>query len=377
MSIGPSLPTILNTPSPNWIARLKELFAKLFAHAPGKHVISPTTDLLCVGLGSIFILAPLVLFGDQTILSPGASIIALLTLFVNSPHFMASYRILYRTRKSILNHPWASMIVPAGLFAYLAYAIMVAEKDISHLSFANLVSALYLAWHYTGQVWGMMATYAHLAGKPFSKMERILIRTGLRLQLAWHFSWVLHYDGGQSPVSWPLINNIYFAMSCLTVVAFVLALIAFASYRRRTGQLPPLNACVAWLALCFWYGAMARHPETLFWVQIAHAVQYLSFPIRLEMNQYEREHPQNHSGAMLRSMVYFAALIAVGKAVEWSSKYIGVDLVGDFFGVVSGSKFPIAVLAFVNIHHFFIDGCIWKISNKEVSTELFAHLKRQ
>jgi len=333
------------------------------------------TDVLCVGLGSILLLAPLVLFGDQTILGPGASTIALLTLFVNSPHFMASYRILYRTKRSILNHPWASMIIPAGLFAYLAYAIIVAEKDISHLSFANMVSGLYLAWHYTGQVWGMMATYAHLAGKPFSKTERILIRTGLRLQLAWHFSWVLHFDGGESAVPWPLINNFYYAMSCLTVVAFVLALIAFGSYRRRTGQLPPLNACMAWLALCFWYGAMARHPETLFWVQIAHAVQYLSFPIRLEMNQYKAEHPRDHVGALMRSVVYFAALIAVGKAVEWSTKYIGVDLVGDLFGVVSGSKFPIAVLAFVNIHHYFIDGCIWKISNKEVSKELFAHVK--
>jgi len=360
----------------NTLAKARDSFGGLFAYAPGKHVISPTIDLFCVGLGSILVLAPLVLFGDATILGPGASTIALLTLFVNAPHFMASYRILYRSKESIVNHPWASMVMPAGLFAYLAFAIIVAEEDISHLSLANLVSGLYLAWHYTGQVWGMMATYAHLAGRPFSRMERILIRTGLRLQLAWHFSWVLHFDGGETPIPWPLVNNIYYAMSCLTVVAFVLALVAFTSYRRRTGKLPPLRAGVAWLALCFWYGAMARHPETLFWVQIAHAVQYLSFPVRLEMNQYEREHPGEKGKTFLHCVMYFLVLIAVGKTVTWTSKYIGVDLVGDLFGVVSGSKFPIAVLAFVNIHHYFIDGCIWKISNKQVSDDLFAHLKR-
>ncbi len=361
----------------NWFANARDCFGGLFAHAPGKHVISPTVDLLCVGLGSIIVLAPLVLFGDTTILGPGAATIALLTLFVNAPHFMASYRILYRSKESIVRHPWASMIVPAGLFAYLAFALIMAEQDIGHLLLANTVSGLYLAWHYTGQAWGMMATFAHLAGKPFSRLERILIRTGLRLQLAWHFSWFLNYEGSSDPAPWPLINKIYFAMSCLTVVAFALAVAGFVLYRRRTGKLPPLRAGVAWLALCFWYGAMARHPETIFWAQIGHAVQYLSFPVRLEINQYEREHPGDHGKAILHGVLYFAILVAVGKAVEWCSKYIGVDLVGDLFGVVSGSKFPLAVLAFVNIHHFFIDGCIWKISNRQVSDELFAHLKKE
>jgi hypothetical protein len=28
----------------------------------------------------------------------------------------------------------------------------------------------------------------------------------------------------------------------------------------------------------------------------------------------------------------------------------------------------------INIHHFFIDGAIWKLRNPEVRRELFAHL---
>ena len=31
------------------------------------------------------------------------------------------------------------------------------------------VSSAYLAWHYTGQVWGMMASYAYLDGRRFEK----------------------------------------------------------------------------------------------------------------------------------------------------------------------------------------------------------------
>jgi hypothetical protein len=29
---------------------------------------------------------------------------------------------------------------------------------------------------------------------------------------------------------------------------------------------------------------------------------------------------------------------------------------------------------FINIHHYFTDGVIWKISNPEVRRELFAHV---
>jgi len=45
-----------------------------------------------------------------------------------------------------------------------------------------------IARHYTGQVWGMMASYSHLAGRPFDTIERRLIRGSLRILLAWHVS---------------------------------------------------------------------------------------------------------------------------------------------------------------------------------------------
>jgi hypothetical protein len=31
-------------------------------------------------------------------------------------------------------------------------------------------------------------------------------------------------------------------------------------------------------------------------------------------------------------------------------------------------------VALINIHHFFIDGCVWKISTPEVKKDLFRHL---
>jgi len=34
-------------------------------------------------------------------------------------------------------------------------------------------------------------------------------------------------------------------------------------------------------------------------------------------------------------------------------------------------------VALINIHHFFIDGCVWKISTPEVKKDLFRHLAGQ
>ncbi len=350
---------------------------RLFADTGGKCVISPVTDLLCVGLGSILFFAPLVLFGNGAIVSYNTALLATLTICVNLPHFLASYRILYRTKESALRHKWASLGVPAILVVYLTFAVQQAETNQLYIGGAMLVAALYLAWHYTGQVWGMMATYAFLAGEPFSNRERTLIRLGLRTLLVWHLSWVLQYPREGEVAQHPVINRIYFAMSCATVLAFALGLVGFWLYRRRTGKLPPVNAGVAWLALCFWYGAMARDPEAIFWVQIAHSVQYLIFPARVEINHHRGTHPEGGHGAAVHSLLFFGVLIAIGGVIEWGSKNIGAPMVADIFGHVSGSQFPVAVLAFINIHHYFTDGVIWKISNREVKEELFAHLKRQ
>jgi hypothetical protein len=37
---------------------------------------------------------------------------------------------------------------------------------------------------------------------------------------------------------------------------------------------------------------------------------------------------------------------------------------------------PVLVLMFLNIHHYFTDGVMWKISNPEVRKALFAHVQR-
>ena len=52
-----------------------------------------------------------------------------------------------------------------------------------------------------------------------------------------------------------------------------------------------------------------------------------------------------------------------------------MSTVGEIFGEEPGRVAPVLILTFINIHHYFTDGVVWKISNPEVRRELFAHVR--
>ena len=136
---------------------------------------------------------PLLLSGRTDLVLVGAGAQAWIATPINMPHFMASYRLVYRSRETILRHKWASIYVPADsrrLHRRSRSGRRSARRCWSIILVS--VSSAYLAWHYTGQVWGMMASYAYLGGAAFEKTERLLIRTGLRILLAWHVTWFLY-----------------------------------------------------------------------------------------------------------------------------------------------------------------------------------------
>ena len=72
------------------------------------------------------------------------------------------------------------------------------DQDISY--FLWLASAFYLAWHYTGQAWGMVSSFSFLAGIKINDTEKVLIRSGLRILLAWHVVWGAQDLPAQAPI---------------------------------------------------------------------------------------------------------------------------------------------------------------------------------
>lgn len=334
-------------------------------------ILSPFVDFLCVGGLSLIVFVPLLLSGRSDLVLIGAGAQAWVATAINMPHFMASYRLVYRSRESILRHRWASIYVPAILLLYTAVAIWEAQSSPVLVIVLITVSSAYLAWHYTGQVWGMMASYAYLDGVKFEKTERALVRTSLRILLAWHLTWFL-YTQLRDPSK---VRPAYLLLSAGTVIAFVLGVAGLILMRRRTGRIPPARALVAWIALFVWYAVMARDPKAIFWIQIAHALQYLAFPIRVEINHTNAQPEHSARRFTLHMVAYAVGLLAVSVVVAQIVPATAMSVVGNIFGEEPSRAAPVLILMFINIHHYFTDGVIWKISNPEVRKELFAHVQ--
>ncbi len=348
-------------------------------HAHGS-MISPLVDWLAVGGLSIVVMLPLLATGRTDLVLVGAGAQAWIGTAINMPHFLASYRLVYGSRAMVLKHKWASLGIPALLLLWIIAAIVMTDWTQPLGIGLVTVASVYLAWHYTGQAWGMMASFAYLAGRGFDARERTLIRTSLRIMLTWHLAWFL-YTQLRDPSR---VELVYRVASAATVGAFALGAWGLLRMRQRTGQNPPLLAITAWISIFVWYAVMARDPKALFWVQISHSIQYLVFPFRVEYNRASgtanvvRDAPAHSASRTVLHMTLYAVLL-LGASVLMAQVVPGalMGVIGNVFGEVPAQAAPILILMFINIHHYFTDGVLWKISNPEVRRDLFAHVPKR
>ena len=332
-------------------------------------IVSPLIDGLCAGGLSLLILVPLLISGRGDLLLVSVGVQAWLTALINMPHFLASYRMVYRTRDTIRAHPWAAIYVPLVLLLCCIGAVVASQWTDIPVSILLTAQSAYLAWHYTCQAWGMTATYAYLDGGSFNPVERRLIRGGLYILLVWHVVWFFHlaYDNQFD------LTPVYDVVTLAMALALAMGLVGFGLHQVRTGRFPGARTLIPWLAIFVWYAAMARWGlPALFMVQMAHAIQYLIFPLRVEVNRTRRG---EYGGRVVHHMVVYLIVLmsaAVVSAVLFPMGAMAV--VTSWLGSRPGEVVGFAFLAFLNIHHYFTDGVMWKLRNPAVRQDLFGHL---
>jgi hypothetical protein len=358
-------------------------------------ILSPAIDALCTGGLSLVLFAAMIaaaLLWQVTFNSPQVrGFLLVATALLNWPHFMASYRLLYGSPESRRRYPWASVIVPALLVAYClaALAVPVVTKPVDATSGSGIfvdqtmfralfvINLFYLAWHYTGQGWGMCASFAYLQGLRFEPRERQLVRSGFRALLVVHVVAVLAGLADVFPemlsIVEPEVLSTVKKVQPWTLLAAALTiplgLAGFALAWRRTGLRPGVRTVVPWGSLYVWYAMLPIVPDSFVWLQLAHALQYLEFPLRVELNRRDLRQSRPPRGKTTRLPragyvgLYYGGLFAA-RMFTFASPYL------------IGFQLAMLVAAAVNVHHYFVDGCIWKISNPAVRGELFAHLAK-
>ncbi len=332
-------------------------------------ILTPIVDFLCVGGLSIIVFIPMLLSG-QPIDWVTIGTVAWAQLVINYAHFMASYRIVYRDKETILKHKWATIGIPLIMLVCLVYALFEVQQGSQFMLVVFFtVASAYLAWHYTGQAWGMMVTYAHLNEMRFDRLEYWLIRGGLRILLTWHVVWFLRTtlkDPSQ-------VEAIYQIATWASFLAALMGVVGLVRMKMRTGKNPPFLALVAWASIFVWYMLIAKYGLVgLFLVQFAHALQYLEFPTRIEINRAAKNTARSQGTQLV---VYCAGLVIVTMLVTTFVPGPTKAVAATLLGAGPDSIAPVLISYFIAIHHFFTDGVIWKLRNPDVQVDLFAHAR--
>lgn len=362
-------------------------------------LFGPAPDLL-LGCGGLYI----VLFG--VMLAAGATlqphqpewVFPFLVLLFSMPHYGATLVRVYERRQD--RRAYALFSVWATLAIGLAFVAGVHSRPIGALLFT-----LYLTWspwHYTGQNYGITLMFLRRRGVEIQPADKRLIYANFI------FSYVLFFlvvhgperaaangvAGYLSPpddvVFLPLgiPNGLVDTLLPMVAVAYLatLALAAGRLLRRASpGVLLPSALLVltqaVWFSLPYALQQMEAtrgfHPFDprfaayyLAWIAIAHALQYL----------WVTSYYARGSGAWTGFGRHYARVMLAGAGVwfvPWllfAPGALGRLATGDGMLAPAGASWWVLAAA-VNLHHFVLDGAIWKLRNHKIAAVLIRSTK--
>jgi tetratricopeptide (TPR) repeat protein len=351
--------------------------ATLGAGAGGGWLWGPRLDLLLgAGAGYVLSIPPLVLLGLAGVSSWPVAAAALFALLVSGPHYGATILRVYDRREDRRRYAlfavWTTLLLGALFAAGLRSPLL-----------GSLLVTLYATWspwHFSGQNYGLALMFLHRRGVAVEPSTKRLIYASFVLSCALSLL-VLH--GERSVLTYASVpiarDSVYRFLSLglprglvqvlapATALAYALALAGAAALLLRRARPRDLGPA-AWLVLtqALWFavpGALSLFANalpqglafTVVWISAAHGVQYLwvtSYYAR-------REDPS------LRLGPYFARALLAGSAVTiFPALVFAPGLLGS---VPWDVGLAILLFSVVNLHHFVLDGAIWKLRDGRVA----------
>lgn len=335
---------------------------------PNSWIYGPWTDLIfgCGGWSAPLLLIAALLgtshFHTWTVA------FYLLAIVFNYPHFMATIYRAYRTKEEVAKYRvftvhLTGLLVLTGLLAHTWFPIV------------PWIFTLYICWspwHYSRQNFGLLMMFLRRNGANVGVAERRML----------HYAFVASYimllfSFQTGPSADPLILSLgippCFAHPAeLLMIGAFLVLSAAAFLRLAKAGLRALTAPLTLLVSQFlWFlvpivlalALRIQIPQSRYSsgiLAVLHSAQYLW------ITSYYAQREARAAGKVGWSPIaYFGALIAGGIALFIPGPWI-VSYVFHYDFAVSFLIFT----ALVNIHHFILDGAIWKLRDSRIATLL-------
>ncbi|MGC0774811.1 MAG: tetratricopeptide repeat protein [Candidatus Acidiferrum sp.] len=292
-----------------------------------------------------------------------------LALLSNYPHFMATVYRAYHTRDEF--EKYRIYTVHVALFLVLAGVV-------THLWYAVLpwVFTLYICWspwHYTGQNFGLMMMFARRAGVSPTEKERRALRLSF---IASYILLMLSFNTGASgdalilslglPAKFTLPARGALALFFVGASGWALVSLARRSHFRTILPVLTLTATqFLWFLLPAVIELLSGReiPQTRYssgLLAVLHSTQYLWIT-----SYYQKKEARAAGDSHWSFSGYLLTLIAGGIALFIPGPWI----VSRIFHADFAASF-LTFTALVNIHHFILDGAIWKLRDPRISSML-------
>ena len=353
--------------------------------ARSRWLLAPIPDLL-LGCGGVYAVAFVVLSvaGAQVRAALPFSVVPLLYLVTSAPHYGATLLRVYERPEDRSSYA----IFAVWISAALAISFVAGLRSISIGSWILTIYLTWSPWHYSGQNYGIATMFLRRRGVEVTPLAKRALHASFVLSFALTFL-ALH---GQAPAATyapqGLSGMVYqlrpigIPMSVVGVAMNVTAVLYALSLAVAGVQLAPRSsfrdlapslALVASQALWFSAPALARQWHvltsldpfsvdhalyTFVYIAIAHAVQYLWITW-----YFARTSGRASSGA-----VFYGRSLLAGIAL-WTVPAL-VFAPGLLGRLPFDAGLSMLVGAVVNLHHFVLDGAIWKLRDGRIARVL-------
>jgi hypothetical protein len=288
-------------------------------------------------------------------------------LVLNYPHYMATIYRAYRTREDLSKY----RVVTVYVTALLAAALIIAHLFYRLIPWLVTLYITWSPWHYMGQNFGLAMMFIHRNGIKVERKDRntlwaAFVASYLIVFLTLHtgtsdnaFVFSLGLPGYLADLRVPLLG-IFMAAG-----GFVLGKLI-----RQAGWKAMVEPITLFVTEFLWFGLptlieLLRHGRTsqAFYssgiLAVMHCAQYLWIT-----NYYARREA-NAEGIPWHWQRYFGILIIGGIVLFIPGPWLASYVFGRDF-TLSGFVFG----ALVNIHHFILDGTVWKFRDRRVRSLL-------
>jgi hypothetical protein len=291
-----------------------------------------------------------------------------LALAFNYPHYMATVYRAYRTREDFDRYRLFTVYV-TGI---LALTLILAHVFYRMVPWLFTLYVTWSPWHYMGQNFGLMMLFIHRSGVRIDRKDRNALWVSFVASYCMIFL-AFHANPSADPyvVSLGLPALVDVLRVPLLFIFLILGIYPLGKLTRRVGWRPMLAPMVLFTTEFLWFVLPTvvelltglRIPQTRYSagiLAVMHSAQYLWIT-----SYYARQEAIGSRATPWRWRGYLATLAVGGIALFVPGPWLASYVLGRDFG-----SSVLIFAAVINIHHFILDGAIWKLREPKVASLL-------